>query len=182
MEATLAGRDTLAILPTGAGKCLCYQLPALARDGLTLVVSPLIALMKDQVDQLTASGRGRPPFSIRRSNGAEAATRRGALDGGRYRLLYVAPERLMAGGFPRRTSQRWNVQPIAVDEAHCISEWGHDFRPEYRQLATPARALARRAVHRSHRHRHRAGARGHRGANCGCAIRGVSSPASTGRT
>ncbi len=134
MEACLAGRDVLAILPTGAGKSLCYQLPALARGGLTLVVSPLIALMKDQVDSLLAAGVS-ATFLNSTLDGNEVRERRRRLDAGDVRLLYAAPERIMAGGFVDDL-RRWGVNAVAVDEAHCISEWGHDFRPEYRQLAT----------------------------------------------
>ncbi len=134
MESLLSGKDTVAILPTGAGKSLCYQLPALARSGLTLVVSPLIALMKDQVDQLTAAG---VPATFLNStlDKAEMSERFRGVMAGRYNMLYLAPERLMQG-----TLVEWlmkcQVTTLAVDEAHCISEWGHDFRPEYRMLAT----------------------------------------------
>src|SRR5438045_93296 len=129
----LAGRDVLALLPTGGGKSLCFQLPALARDGLTVVVSPLIALMKDQVDALQASGIA-ATFLNSSLNAEESRKRLRGLHGGEFRLLYVAPERLMLSGF-LADLQRWNVQLIAIDEAHCISEWGHDFRPEYRQIS-----------------------------------------------
>ena len=130
---SLAGKDVFALLPTGGGKSLCFQLPALAREGLTVVVSPLIALMKDQVDALQAAG---VPATFLNSSlvAGEGRERLRGLHNGKYRLLYVAPERLMLSGF-LEDLKRWNVQLIAVDEAHCISEWGHDFRPEYRQIA-----------------------------------------------
>ena len=129
----LAGKDVIALLPTGGGKSLCFQLPALARDGLTVVVSPLIALMKDQVDALTASGV--PATFLNSSlNANDARARLRGLHTGEYRLLYAAPERLMLSGM-LADLERWGVNLFAIDEAHCISEWGHDFRPEYRQIA-----------------------------------------------
>lgn len=152
IEASLNGRDVFALLPTGGGKSLCFQLPALAREGLTVVVSPLIALMKDQVDQLEAAGI---PATFLNSSLGERATRerlRG-LHEGRYRLLYAAPERLTLDHW-KENLQGWNVAAIAIDEAHCISEWGHDFRPEYRKLSmlrsllpqTPVMALTATAT------------------------------------
>ncbi|WP_442889824.1 DNA helicase RecQ [Congregicoccus parvus] len=133
IEASLAGRDVFALLPTGGGKSMCFQLPALERPGLTVVVSPLIALMKDQVDQLQAAGVAATYLNSTLS--AEAArTRLAGLHRNEWRLLYVAPERLMLDGW-QENLRKWNVQSLAIDEAHCISEWGHDFRPEYRQLS-----------------------------------------------
>ena len=130
---SLEGKDVFALLPTGGGKSLCFQLPALTRDGITVVVSPLIALMKDQVDSLQASGIAATFLNSSLSTDESRERLRG-LHTGKFRLLYVAPERLMLSGF-LEDLKRWNVRLIAVDEAHCISEWGHDFRPEYRQLA-----------------------------------------------
>ncbi len=129
----LAGRDVFALMPTGGGKSLCFQLPALMRDGLTIVVSPLISLMKDQVDALQTSGIA-ATFLNSALNATEARARLRGIHHGGYRMLYVAPERLMLEHF-LENAKRWNVAQIAIDEAHCISEWGHDFRPEYRELA-----------------------------------------------
>ena len=129
----LAGRDVFALMPTGGGKSLCFQLPALLRDGLTIVISPLISLMKDQVDGLQASGVA-ATFLNSALDGTQARSRLRGLYNGEFRLLYVAPERLMLESFIEKVKE-WNVAQIAIDEAHCISEWGHDFRPEYRELA-----------------------------------------------
>jgi ATP-dependent DNA helicase RecQ len=134
MEATLGGRDTFALLPTGGGKSLCFQLPALMGEGLTLVVSPLIALMKDQVSQLEAAGV-EATFLNSSLGVKETKARLADLHQGRYRLLYAAPERLMLDHW-KENLLAWNVRRIAIDEAHCISEWGHDFRPEYRRIAS----------------------------------------------
>ncbi len=130
----LADKDVFAVLPTGGGKSLCFQLPALLRPGLTVVVSPLIALMKDQVDALQAAGVAATFLNSSLAAGESRPRLRG-LHNGEFRLLYVAPERLMLSGF-LDDLKKWNVNLFAIDEAHCISEWGHDFRPEYRQLSS----------------------------------------------
>src|SRR6059036_960747 len=128
----LAKRDVFVLMPTGGGKSLCFQLPALMRDGLTIVVSPLISLMKDQVDALQTSGIA-ATFLNSTLDRQEATARWRGLHRGEYRMLYVAPERLMLDTFLER-ALNWNIAQIAIDEAHGISEWGHDFRPEYREL------------------------------------------------
>jgi ATP-dependent DNA helicase RecQ len=133
IDATLAGKDVFALLPTGGGKSLCFQLPALHRTGLTVVVSPLIALMKDQVDQLQAAGVA-ATFINSSLDAAESRSRLAGLHRNQWRILYVSPERLLLDNW-QENLKAWKVAAIAIDEAHCISEWGHDFRPEYRQLA-----------------------------------------------
>ena len=139
VRALLEGRSALAVFPTGGGKSVCYQLPALLLEGVTLVVSPLIALMKDQVDGLRARGIAAARLDSTLDGGELRAVEE-AMEGGELKLLYVAPERFRNEEFRRRV-KRLKVAMVAVDEAHCISEWGHNFRPDYLKLAKIFRAL-----------------------------------------
>jgi len=148
MEAVLEGRDSLVVLPTGGGKSLCFQAPAVVRPGLAVVVSPLISLMKDQVDTLVGNG---VPAGLYNSSltPAEKGDVVAGLRKGRYRLLYVSPERLVGEGSEGFLALLAScaVSFVAVDEAHCISQWGHDFRPEYRQLARLRQLLPGISLH-----------------------------------
>jgi ATP-dependent DNA helicase RecQ len=148
MDAILHGRDSLLVMPTGGGKSLCFQAPALLKPGLAVVVSPLISLMKDQVDSLTANGVAAACYNSALDEAQKRDVMRGVREG-QTRLLYVAPERLVGDGGDRFV--RWlaeaGVSFIAVDEAHCISQWGHDFRPEYRRLGQLRTLLPQASIH-----------------------------------
>ncbi len=152
MSAILSDRDSIVVLPTGGGKSLCFQAPALVRPGLALIVSPLISLMKDQVDTLVGNGVSAACFNSSLSPDAKTSVLAGIREG-RFKLLYVSPERLVGEGgdsFLSMLSSSAAASPIsfvAVDEAHCISQWGHDFRPEYRQLGRLRERLSGISLH-----------------------------------
>ncbi len=144
VEAALEGRDSLIVMPTGGGKSLCYQLPGLASEDLTIVVSPLIALMNDQWRRLSAAGH---PVAMVTSAMSEEAVRHALAQvrGGAARIVYCSPERFASGVFLETIGQR-RIDLLAVDEAHCVSEWGHDFRPDYLRLPEIAERLGRPTV------------------------------------
>ena len=146
MQAILDGRDSVVVLPTGGGKSLCFQAPALLRPGLALIVSPLISLMKDQVDTLVENGIAAACYNSALSSDVKASVAAGIREG-RYALVYVSPERLAGEGSESFVQMLGRVAYIAIDEAHCISQWGHDFRPEYRQIGALRSRFPQVALH-----------------------------------
>jgi ATP-dependent DNA helicase RecQ len=148
MDAILSNRDSIVVMPTGGGKSLCFQAPAVIRDGLAVVVSPLISLMKDQVDTLVGNGVPAACYNSSLPSERKSSVLAGLREG-RYRLLYVSPERLVGEGGSAFINLLAGcaVRFVAIDEAHCISQWGHDFRPEYRQLGTLRTLLPNISIH-----------------------------------
>ena len=145
IRAALGGRDSLVVMPTGGGKSLCYQLPPLVNETTDVVVSPLVALMKDQVDALEAIGY--PAAALHSGLSPDERRQiRDRLAAGELRLLFTAPERLVNSGLLDLLAQV-GVKRFSIDEAHCISQWGHDFRPEYRQLALLRERFPSASIH-----------------------------------
>ena len=144
IDSLLSGRDALAIMPTGAGKSLCYQVPALMMVGVTLVISPLVSLMKDQVNALTSQGV-KAAYLNRSLNDAQFDKAIANMAKGMYKIVYVAPERLKSGRFLNAV-RRLHLSLVAVDEAHCVSQWGQDFRPSYLNIAEFISELPNRPI------------------------------------
>lgn len=145
MQAVMRGQDSLVVMPTGGGKSLCFQAPALLKDGITVVVSPLISLMKDQVDTLIACGAPAALINSSQSAAERRAVERDLVDG-KIKLLFISPERLAIADF-RALLKRANATAFAIDEAHCISHWGHDFRPDYRMLGALREHFPEASIH-----------------------------------
>ncbi len=144
IDSILSGRDTLGIMPTGAGKSICYQLPALIFDGITLVVSPLISLMKDQVNSLTQAGISAAYLNSSLSYGQYTKALQNAANY-KYKIIYIAPERLLTEEFIY-FAQQVKISMVTVDESHCVSQWGQDFRPSYVKISQFISRLADKPV------------------------------------